>query len=132
MNSAFRNAGTITAAIVTGTSELNAAQTPTAVTYNATNNYVTIAAKTPPYAGAGSIITQNGVRVVRMRLTNTVNYATSAAPNTAFRWSTPNTGISSYVGGLNTPIASNTVTAGQPSCKTPNYWTELLGTKTYH
>ncbi len=122
MNSAFRNAGTITASIVAGSSELNATQIPTSVSYQATNNYVIVAAKTPPGSGAGSIITQAGIRVVRMKLTNTANFSTTAAPNLAFRWSTPNTGISSYVGGVNTPIANNTVTVGQPSCKTPNYW----------
>jgi hypothetical protein len=122
MNSAFRNAGTITASIVAGSSELNATQIPTSVTYQATNNYVIVAAKTPPGAGAGSIITQSGVRVVRMKLTNTANFSTTAAPNLAFRWATPNINISAYVGGLNTPIANNTVTAGQKNCKTPNYW----------
>jgi hypothetical protein len=122
MNSTFRNAGTITAAIVASSSELNAAQVPTAVSYQATNNYVIIAAKTPPGAGAGSIITQSGVRVVRMRLTNTANFSTTAAPNCAFRWATPNTGISAYVGTTNTPIASNTVTAGQAFCLTPVYY----------
>jgi hypothetical protein len=122
MNSAFRNAGTITASIVASSSELNAAQVPTSVSYQATNNYVIIAAKTPPGAGGGSIITQSGVRVVRMRLTNTANFSTTAAPNCTFRWATPNTGISAYVGTTNTPIANNTVTAGQAFCLTPVYY----------
>jgi hypothetical protein len=30
--------------------------------------------------------------------------------------------VSAYVASVNAPIASNTVTAGQASCKTPNYW----------
>jgi hypothetical protein len=122
MNSAFRNAGTITASIVASTSELNATQIPTSVSYNAPNNYIIIGAKTPPGAGAGSIITQVGTRVVRLKLTNTANFSTTAAPNLTWRWSTPNTGLSAYVGGVNTVWANNTVTAGQSSCKTPNYW----------
>jgi hypothetical protein len=122
MNSAFRNAGTITASIVASSSELNASQVPTSVSYQATNNYVIIAAKTPPGAGGGSIITQSGVRVVRMRLTNTANFSTTAAPNCAFRFATPNTLVSAYVGSTNTPIVSNTVTAGQAFCLTPVYY----------
>jgi hypothetical protein len=113
MNSAFRNAGTIIASIVASTSELNAFQAPTSVSYNATNNYITIAAKTPPGAGAGTIITQAGLRLIRMRLKNTLAFSTTTAPNLAFRWASPNTGISSYVGGINTVIANNTLTAGQ-------------------
>ncbi len=122
MNSAFRNAGTIIASIVASTSELNAFQAPTSVSYNATNNYITIAAKTPPGAGAGTIITQAGLRLIRMRLKNTLAFSTTAAPNLAFRWATPNTGISAYVASVNTPIASTTVNAGQAFCFTPNYW----------
>ncbi len=122
MNSAFRNAGTITASIVASTSELNATQIPTSVSYNATNNYIIIGAKTPPGAGAGSIITQSGVRVVRLKLTNTANFSTTAAPNLAWRWLTPNTGVSAYIGGVNTVLANNTVTAGQAFCLTPTYY----------
>jgi len=122
MNSAFRNAGTITASIVSGSSELLTAQVPTSVSYQATNNYIAIAAKTPPGAGLGTIIDQAGKRVIRMRLTNTVNFSTTAAPNLTFRWASPNSLVSAYVSGANTPIASNTVTAGQKNCKTPNYW----------
>jgi hypothetical protein len=129
MNSAFRNAGTITASIVASTSELNATQIPTSVSYNAANNYIIIGAKTPPGAGAGSIITQSGVRVVRLKLTNTANFSTTAAPNLAWRWATPNTGISAYIGGVNTVLANNTVTAGQKNCKTPNYWNGISWNK---
>ncbi len=129
MNSAFRNSGTITATIVAGSSELNAVQVPTSVTYNATNNYVTIAAKTPPGAGAGTIITQAGLRLIRMRLKNTVAFSKTAAPNLAFRWATPNTNITAYVGSVNTPIANNTVTTGQKNCKTPNYWNGISWNK---
>jgi hypothetical protein len=122
MNSAFRNAGTITASIVSGTSDLLTAQVPTSVSYQAANNYVAIAAKTPPGAGLGTIIDQAGKRVIRMRLTNTGSFSTTAAPNLTFRWATPNSLVSAYVSGVNTPIASNTVTAGRASCRTPNYW----------
>jgi len=122
VNTAFRNAGTITASIVSGTSDLLTSQVPTSVSYQATNNYVAIAAKTPPGAGLGTIIDQAGKRVVRLRLTNTVNYSTTAAPNLTWRWASPNSLVSSYVSGVNTPIASNTVTAGQASCLTPTYY----------
>ncbi len=130
MNSAFRNAGTITASIVAGSSELSASQAPTSVTYNATNNYITIGAKTPPGAGGGTIITQSGVRVVRMKISNTANFSTTAAPNLAFRWATPNSLVSAYVGTTNTPIASNTVTAGQAFCLTPTYYSNSVWSST--
>jgi len=122
VNSAFRNAGTITAIIVSGTSDLLASQIPTSVSYNATNNYAAIAAKTPPGAGLGTTITQSGLRVIRLKLKNSVLFSTTAAPNLSWRWASPNSLVSAYVAGVNTPIASNTVTAGQASCKTPNYW----------
>ncbi len=121
MNASFRNAGTITASVVTGTSDLLAAQVPTSVSYN-NSNYVIIAAKTPPGAGAGTIIDQAGKRVIRMRLTNTVSFSTTAAPNLTWRWASPNSLVSAYVASVNTPIANNTLTAGQKNCKTPNYW----------
>jgi len=122
VNSAFRNAGTITATIVSGTSDLLTSQVPTSVSYQATNNYVAIAAKTPPGVGLGTIIDQAGKRVVRLRLTNTANFSTTAAPNLTWRWASPNSLVSAYVGTTNTPIASNTVTAGQASCLTPTYY----------
>jgi hypothetical protein len=122
MNPAFRNAGTITPTLLSGTSELVSAQVPTSIQYQATNNYVGIAAKTPPGAGAGTIINQNGARIIRVRLTNTVSFSTSAAPNLTFRWASPNSLVSAYVSGVNTPIANNILTAGQRNCKTPNYW----------
>lgn len=124
MNTSFRNGGTISVAAAAGTtSELNTAQVPTAFSYNATNNYIIIAAKTPPGAGSGTTITQSGVRVIRLKLTNTANWGTGVAPNFVFRWATPNTGINAYVGTTNTVIASNTVTAGQAFCLTPVYYT---------
>jgi hypothetical protein len=121
VNSSFRNSGTITPTIVSGSSELLTAQVPTAVSYNA-NNYVAIAAKTPPGAGNGTIITQTGKKVCRIRLTNSVNFSTTAAPNLTWRWSTPASQVSAYVSGINTNLAASTAIPGQAFCKTPNYW----------
>lgn len=127
MNSAFRNAGTIAATVVSSSSELSAAQAPTSVSYQATNNYVIIASRTPPGAGSGSSITQSGVRVIRIRLTNnTSTWGTGAAPNFTFRWASPVTGIYAYVGTTNTPVAFSSPAAavtGQASCLTPVYYT---------
>jgi hypothetical protein len=123
MNSAFRNAGTMTVAAVSSTSELNSGQVPTAFSYQATNNYIIIGSKTPPGAGSGTVITQSGVRVIRVRLTTSSSWGSGVAPNFTFRWATPNTGINAYVSAVNTAIANNTVTAGQAFCLTPVYYT---------
>jgi len=59
LNSSIYSGGTLTATIVAGSSTLtNAAQVPTSITYTASSTIIKLAAKSPPGAGSGSIISQ--------------------------------------------------------------------------
>jgi hypothetical protein len=76
VNSGMKNGGTITATIVVNSSELNAAQQPTAVTFNASQNCFKLASRIIPDWGGGTIIptAAPGLRVCRIRLTNTADF----------------------------------------------------------
>ena len=59
LNPAIYAGGTLSASIVAGSSTLlNPAQVPTSITYTASSTIVKLAAKAPPGAGTGSIISQ--------------------------------------------------------------------------
>lgn len=88
VNSAIRNSGTITASIVAGTSQLSAAQTPATILFDNTKNSVQLAPKSPPGHGSGTLISRTtpGLRVCRVRLTNTASFG-QAQPNLSFLYS---------------------------------------------
>jgi len=113
VNPAIYAGGTLSASIVSGTSSLmNTAQVPTSVTYTASANIIKLAAKSPPGPGAGSIISQTspGTRIIRLRLTSTVDFATNTTPDLFFAPSTavsPSyaTRVALYVGTSNNQYA---------------------------
>ena len=112
LNSAIYSGGSLTASIVAGTSTLtNPAQVPTSITYTASATIIKLAAKSHPGSGSGSIISQvsPGTRIIRMKLTSTVPFASNSTPNFFFAPSTdisPSypTAVALYVGGLNTQL----------------------------
>lgn len=90
VNSGILNGGTITASIVPGTSELVSSQQPTSITYatGTPNGCIKIAAKPGPQCGNGTIIdtTGLGTRICRVRITNSVAFASSSQANLAFNF----------------------------------------------
>jgi hypothetical protein len=118
INAGMKNGGTVTATIVAGSSELNAAQKPTSVTFTGTQNTIKLAPKAPPGWGGGTIIptAAPGLRVCRIRLTNTVDFGV-VNPNFVFNFTASpyNTVVSCYdvSTGVNiaiTAAANHTVT----------------------
>jgi hypothetical protein len=111
MNPAIYNSGTVTATILPGTSTLNASQQPTSIQITQSANIIKLAAKAPPGAGNGSILSTNPAsptRICRLRISNTVPWAT-AQPNLTFNFATSPypTKISQYIGGINTAMTVN-------------------------
>lgn len=97
VNPSIINGGTITANIVSGSSELVAAQQPTAISF--TSNCIRLAPRGGPGQGAGTTIPRSipGIRVVRIRLTNSVDFGPDR-PDFEFNF-TPlpyNTVVSAY------------------------------------
>ncbi|MBK7213178.1 MAG: carboxypeptidase regulatory-like domain-containing protein [Bacteroidales bacterium] len=113
-NPAMYNGGTISASIVPSSSTLNASQQPTSVTFTQSQNCLKLAAKTPPGAGSGSIISTNPAspsRLCRIKITNTASFTTSSDPNPLFCFTTipyP-TKISQYLAGINTAFTLNSL-----------------------
>ena len=110
INPAVMNGGNLTVTLVSGTSELNPSQIPTAgkFSFNSGSNCIIMTGMAPPGAGSGTIIsnTGNGTRVGTIRLTNTVNFA-SDHPNLAWSFSIANgyiTKVNAYVAGIATDI----------------------------
>jgi hypothetical protein len=116
-NLAAANGGTVTTSWVPGSSQLtNTAEIPTSLLINTTTviNTVTyrvirIVGKTPPGAGAGSMISDvaPGTKLGRLRLTNTVDWTIVApcffgfAPQTVYP-----AACNAYVGGLNVNLTN--------------------------
>jgi hypothetical protein len=108
----------ITASIVAGSSDpalIATSQNPTSISFADAPNCIRIAGRVPPGTGAGAIISNAspGMRICRVRLTNTVAFG-HFQPNLA--WTTTTiypTEINAYVGGLNTAIM-------QPGSQTTN------------
>lgn len=118
--------GTLTFSIVSGFSELNAAQTPATVTLGTaaqtqvvggkTYRYMNVNARTNPGAGAGTIISStgscpaNGTRVGRFQLVNTVPFAGGSQFNHVFSTAPGsgrnNTVVSAYIGTTATVITN--------------------------
>ncbi len=107
VNSAIYNGGTLSVAIVAGTSDLSAAQQPSGPAFTQTQNCIKVAPKSPPGAGNGTIIatTGQGSRICRLRLTNTVAFAMATA-NLTFNFTTSPypTKVFQYISGVNTGI----------------------------
>lgn len=82
LNSSFLNGGMLTATLVSGTSELLSSQEPVSITFDQSKLNLKIAPRIPPrnYTSgvtSGTIIPTTGLRVCRVRLTNTVSYGTT-------------------------------------------------------
>ncbi len=118
----FVNGGQIDASVIAGSSQLNAAQQVKAIRFKQPGNYLAIAAKTPPGHGNGTIIKEEGLRVCRVKLSNSVAYSSKNAPNLTFRWEAPNTSLIAYQEKLNKVLASNKESEGQKSFYTPVYF----------
>lgn len=118
----FINGGQIEAGVMAGTSQLNVAQQVKAIRFKLPGNYLAIAAKTPPGHGNGTIIKKEGVRVCRVKLTNSNAYSSKVAPNLTFRWDAPNTSVIAYQEKTNKVLASNKVIEGQKYFFTPVYF----------
>lgn len=114
VNSAIYNGGTITASIIAGSSQLNASQQPTSVTFTQSANVIKLAAKAPPGLGNGTIIstTAPGTRICRIKLTNTVAFPVCSHADLSFCFTTTPypTKCSIYTGGLNTACPINSTT----------------------
>jgi hypothetical protein len=109
INPAVINGGTLTFTIVSGTSELNAAQQilGSKVSFDNVNNRLRIASHSPSGDGTGTIIANSGfgTRLGRFRVTNTVTFAAAQAN---LSWYNGPTGfftkMFAYVGSSNVEI----------------------------
>jgi hypothetical protein len=112
VNSAIYSGGTISISILSGTSQLNAAQQPGSVVWAQSQNCIKLTAKAPPGAGNGTIISQTapGTRVCRLRITNTVAFTASSLANLTFNFTTVPypTKVAQYISGVNTQLATST------------------------
>ena len=112
VNPAIYNGGTVTASIVPNSSQLNAVQKPTSVTFTQSQNVIKLASKAPPGIGNGTIIstTAPGTRICRLRLTNTVPFVQCSHADLTFNFSTTPypTKVSIYWAGLNQPCTMTT------------------------
>jgi hypothetical protein len=112
INPLIKNGGVITASIVAGSSDpalVAKNQNPTNISFLEVSNCIRIAGRIPPGTGNGTLISNlsPGMRVCRVRLTNTVSFGLFL-PN--LTWTTNTiypTQINAYVGGLNTAIMVN-------------------------
>ena len=108
LNPAIKNGGTISASYSGGsagaTSGLPSSNQPNTIGFVAAQNCIKISAKTPT---PGCFIpVAPGVRVVRVKLTNTVDFAANSLPNLTWSFTvTPyKSDINAYVGGINTAV----------------------------
>lgn len=113
LNPAIRNGGSITASIVAGSSALNSNQVPTSITFTSSQNCIKISPRSTPPAGSGTLIpnTGQGIRVCRVKLTNSVTFAPEL-PN--LNWSfaaTPYASkVNAFLGGVNTVLTADATT----------------------
>lgn len=111
VNPAIYNGGTITVSIVPASSQLVAAQQPTSVIWTLAQNAIKLTPNSPPPVGQGTILSQTGqgTRVCRLRITNSVAFATNTHANLAFNFTTSPypTRVSQIIGGINTQLTCN-------------------------
>jgi hypothetical protein len=90
INSLIKNTGIINANIIAGSSQLSSCEIPATVLFSNTQNCIQLAPKAPPGFTHGTVIptTSPGIRICRVRLTNTLNYG-QARPNLSFIFSGP-------------------------------------------
>jgi hypothetical protein len=91
LNPAIYNGGTITCAILDGTSDLNTLQKPLSVTFNQSTNTVMLASNPPEGCGAGTIISKDPVsrtRICRLRLTNSNDWTNNSVADLTFCFTT--------------------------------------------
>lgn len=120
ISSSFVNGGSITASVVSGSSELNTEQIPTAITYTAASNCIKLAPRRPPRTldplthtstTNGTVISTTGTRICRIRLTNSGTFGTASMdPVWNFSTAPYNTIVTAYTGPsssrINTPITN--------------------------
>jgi len=115
MSSGIYNGGTISIAIIAGTSELLTSQQPAAVNWVASQNCLKLTPRTPPGAGFGTTIgtTGLGTKICRLRITNTNDFTANSHANLTFSFTTVPypTKVNEYISGVNTGITMTTATA---------------------
>ena len=113
INPDIRNGGSITASIIAGSSELNTNQAPTGITFTSSQNCIKVAAKTTPSPGSGTIIpaTGNGIKVCRVKVTNSVPFALGK-PNLMWSFTTTpyQSKVNVFLNGVNTQLPADTNT----------------------
>jgi hypothetical protein len=87
LNPLIVNSGNLSALVIEGSSQLSSAQQPSEVMFSMQDNCLKIAPKSPPVYSDGTIIPNSGtgIKVCRIRLTNTVSFG-QAKPNLAFNF----------------------------------------------
>jgi len=99
LNPAIVNGGTITASIVSGSSQLVTAQQPGSITFTASQNCIKLGPGGITPHGSATIIstTSPGTRIARIRLTNTLPFGQSS-PNFTFNFTASpyNTVVTAY------------------------------------
>ena len=106
MNSAIYNGGTITVAMVAGSSQL--VNPPTNTLFDQVTNAIKVTPKSGPGAGTGTILSllTPGTRVCRLRITNTVPFTAGTRANLTFNFTTVPypTKVAQYIGVTNTQL----------------------------
>jgi hypothetical protein len=112
VNPLIKNGGTLTATMVPDSPDpvlVASNQTPSSVNFYDLSNVIRVAGRTPPGAGGGAIISNAtpGIKICRVRLSNTVDFELYR-PN--LTWTTTTlypTQVTAYVGGTNTVITNH-------------------------
>ena len=110
LNPAITNGGSISVSIVSGSSQLNVSQQPTSISYTASQNAIKILPKAAPVVGSSTIIPINspGVKICRVKITNSQPFAASAADLIWSFTSTPyQSKINAYINNVNTLLTAN-------------------------
>ncbi len=108
------NGGTIVAEIVPNTSDLVALQQPNTLPttlWSQVSNVIKLTGRSGPGMGSGTTLstTKPGTRVCRLRLTNSVSFASSSQANLLFNFTTSPypTKVNQYIGVTNTPLTTS-------------------------
>jgi hypothetical protein len=129
INPLIKNGGSILASLVASSPDpviVASNQTPATVGFYDPSNVIRISARTPPGAGKGALISNEspGVKICRIRLSNSVEFG-QYQPN--LTWTTTTvypTQIYAYVG------VTNTVITNHPNHSTSNLTNPVLNTVT--